>query len=39
MGQFTSDGFDNRITQLFGIRYPIIQAGMIWHRAGGWHQQ
>ncbi len=34
MGQFTSDGFDNRITQLFGIRYPIIQAGMIW--ASGW---
>lgn len=24
----------NRITQLFGIRYPIIQAGMIW--ASGW---
>ena len=20
----------NRITQLFGIRYPIIQAGMVW---------
>jgi enoyl-[acyl-carrier protein] reductase II len=26
--------FDNRITQLFGISYPIIQAGMIW--ASGW---
>lgn len=26
--------FDNRITRLFGIRYPIIQAGMIW--ASGW---
>jgi enoyl-[acyl-carrier protein] reductase II len=26
--------FDNRITQLFGIQYPIIQAGMIW--ASGW---
>lgn len=26
--------FSNRITQLFGIRYPIIQAGMIW--ASGW---
>ena len=22
--------FENRITRLFGIRYPIIQAGMIW---------
>lgn len=28
------DPFSNRITQLFGIRYPIIQAGMIW--ASGW---
>lgn len=26
--------FSNRITQLFGINYPIIQAGMIW--ASGW---
>ncbi|MEI2739415.1 MAG: nitronate monooxygenase [Chitinophagaceae bacterium] len=26
--------FSNRITQLFGIEYPIIQAGMIW--ASGW---
>src|SRR3954471_23103460 len=34
MGKFTDDGFDNRITQLFGIRYPIIQAEMIW--AAGW---
>lgn len=25
---------ENRITQLFGIRYPIIQAGMIW--CSGW---
>jgi enoyl-[acyl-carrier protein] reductase II len=24
----------NRITQLFNIQYPIIQAGMIWH--SGW---
>ncbi|MBN3036244.1 MAG: nitronate monooxygenase [Bacteroidales bacterium] len=24
----------NRITQLFGIRYPVIQAGMIW--CSGW---
>lgn len=28
------NNFSNRITQLFGIRYPIIQAGMIW--ASGW---
>jgi enoyl-[acyl-carrier protein] reductase II len=35
-GKFTSNGngFDNRITKLFGIQYPIIQAGMIW--ASGW---
>jgi enoyl-[acyl-carrier protein] reductase II len=26
--------FKNRITELFGIQYPIIQAGMIW--ASGW---
>lgn len=26
--------FQNRITDLFGIHYPIIQAGMIW--ASGW---
>ncbi len=26
--------FQNRITKLFGIEYPIIQAGMIW--ASGW---
>lgn len=26
--------FTNRITQAFGIRYPIIQAGMVW--ASGW---
>lgn len=32
---FTPEGgFDNRITRLFGIQYPIIQAGMIW--ASGW---
>ncbi|HET8753812.1 MAG TPA: nitronate monooxygenase, partial [Salinimicrobium sp.] len=24
----------NRITQLFNIKYPIIQAGMVW--ASGW---
>jgi enoyl-[acyl-carrier protein] reductase II len=29
-----NQAFDNRITQLFGIQYPIIQAGMIW--ASGW---
>jgi enoyl-[acyl-carrier protein] reductase II len=28
------DNFKNRITKLFGINYPIIQAGMIW--ASGW---
>ncbi len=33
-GKFTEDGFDNRVTRLFGIRYPIVQAGMIW--ASGW---
>ena len=26
--------FTNRITQLFGINYPIIQAGMVW--VSGW---
>lgn len=26
--------FQNRVTQLFGISYPIIQAGMIW--TSGW---
>jgi enoyl-[acyl-carrier protein] reductase II len=26
--------FSNRITQLFNIKYPIIQAGMVW--ASGW---
>ena len=31
---FTDNGFDNRVTRLFGIRYPIVQAGMIW--ASGW---
>ena len=29
-----TEGFSNRITKLFGIQYPIIQAGMIW--ASGW---
>jgi len=33
-GKFTENGFDNRITQLFGIQYPIVQAGMIWN--SGW---
>jgi len=33
-GTITADTFDNRITRLFGIKYPIIQAGMIW--ASGW---
>src|SRR5450631_4858835 len=26
--------FTNPVTRLFGIRYPIIQAGMVW--ASGW---
>src|ERR1051325_442561 len=26
--------FCNRITQLFNIQYPIVQAGMVW--ASGW---
>lgn len=26
--------FQNRITQLFGIKYPLIQAGMVW--TSGW---
>lgn len=34
-GKITIDNtFSNRITALFGIQYPIIQAGMIW--ASGW---
>jgi enoyl-[acyl-carrier protein] reductase II len=35
-GKFSADkiAFDNRITRLFGIRIPLIQAGMIW--ASGW---
>ncbi|RYZ51864.1 MAG: nitronate monooxygenase [Sphingobacteriales bacterium] len=35
-GKFSEDenAFHNRITDLFDIRYPIIQAGMIW--ASGW---
>jgi enoyl-[acyl-carrier protein] reductase II len=33
-GNFLADSFDNRITRLFGIRYPIVQAGMIWN--SGW---
>ncbi|HVZ55019.1 MAG TPA: nitronate monooxygenase [Chitinophagaceae bacterium] len=28
------NAFSNRITRLFGVEYPIIQAGMIW--ASGW---
>src|SRR6187399_3302572 len=27
-------GFQNRVTRLFGIEYPLVQAGMIW--ASGW---
>lgn len=33
-GKFSTEGFDNRITRIFNIQYPIIQAGMIW--ASGW---
>lgn len=34
-GKITTDNtFSNRITTLFAIQYPIIQAGMIW--ASGW---
>lgn len=33
-GQIKDTKFDNRITRLFNIDYPIIQAGMIW--ASGW---
>ena len=35
-GKFSLDNnwFENRITQLFKIKYPIIQAGMIWN--SGW---
>jgi enoyl-[acyl-carrier protein] reductase II len=29
-----NQSFDNRITRLFHIKYPIVQAGMIW--ASGW---
>ena len=29
-----TEQFNNRVTKLFGIEYPIIQAGMIW--ASGW---
>jgi enoyl-[acyl-carrier protein] reductase II len=34
MEQNKNTGFENRITKLFGIKYPIIQGGMIW--AAGW---
>ncbi len=34
MATFTETGFDNRVTRLLGIKYPIIQGGMIW--AAGW---
>ena len=26
--------FDNRVTRLLGVKYPIVQAGMVW--ASGW---
>lgn len=34
MAHFSENGFDNRVTRLLGIQYPIIQGGMIW--AAGW---
>lgn len=34
MSATAQNGLDNRITQLLGIQYPIIQGGMIW--AAGW---
>jgi enoyl-[acyl-carrier protein] reductase II len=30
----SAEGFSNRVTRLFGIDYPIVQAGMVW--ASGW---
>src|ERR1041385_1015959 len=30
----TINSFSNRITKLFSVDYPIIQAGMVW--ASGW---
>ena len=33
-GRTGDSEFSNRITKLFGVDYPIIQAGMIW--ASGW---
>ena len=32
--QKTEQTMENRITTLFGIRYPIIQGGMVW--CSGW---
>ena len=29
---------ENRITTLFGIRYPIIAGGMIWCSGCGWRR-
>ncbi len=34
MSKFNEKGFDNRLTKLLNIDFPIIQAGMIW--ASGW---
>lgn len=34
MQQHIDTKFENRITRLFGIKYPIVQGGMIW--AAGW---
>ena len=29
----------NRISTLLGIRYPIIQGGMVWCMVGVWRRQ
>jgi enoyl-[acyl-carrier protein] reductase II len=29
-----NENFSNRITKLFNIQYPIVQAGMVW--TSGW---
>lgn len=29
----------NRISTLLGIRYPIIQGGMVWCSGGVWRRQ
>ncbi len=34
INSYSMQSFSNRVTKLFGIDYPIVQAGMIW--ASGW---